>query len=156
MELERHELKPSCQHVKLREDFKALRNENGLVQEVKEPTRDANTLDLIATNIHERVIKTEVVPGISDHGCVLTEISMRISRRKQAPHKIWLYKRADWQSLGEFLNTELQKIDNSTPVEESWKIIKTTIEEGASNTFHQRYLRNVSHYHTSVQTWTEK
>ena len=44
---------------------------------------------------NERVIKTEVLPGISDHSCVLMEISVRINRRKQAPHKIWLYKRAD-------------------------------------------------------------
>ena len=124
------ELKPSCQHVNLHEDFKIFLNENGLVQEVKKPTRDANTLDLIATNIHKRVIRTEVLPGISDHSCVLMEISMRVNRRKQAPHKIWLYKRADWKGLSEHLETRLQTIDNNTTVKDSWNLIKRSIEEG--------------------------
>ena len=97
---------------------------------MREPTRDANTLDLIATNIHERVIKTEVLPGISDHSCVLMEISMRINRRKQAPHKIWLYKRADWQGLSDHLESELKKINENMTVEETWKIMKTSIEDG--------------------------
>ena len=124
------QLKPTCQHINLHEDFRAFLNENGLVQEVREPTRDANTLDLIATNIHERVIKTEVLPGISDHSCVLMEISMRINRRKQAPHKIWLYKRADWQGLSDHLESELKKINENMTVEETWKIMKTSIEDG--------------------------
>ena len=75
------ELKAQCQHINLHEEFKAFLDENGLVQEVIEPTREKNILDLIATNIHERVNKTEVLPGISDHRCALIEISMRVNRR---------------------------------------------------------------------------
>ena len=73
--------------VSLHEDFKIFLNENDLAQEVKKATRDANTLDLIATNIHERVIRTEVLPGISDYSCVLTEISMIAFRDKTADYR---------------------------------------------------------------------
>ena len=55
---------------------------------------------------------------------------MRVNRRKQAPHKIWLYKRADWKGLSEHLETKLQTIDNNTTVEDSWNLIKRSIEEG--------------------------
>ena len=55
---------------------------------------------------------------------------MRVNRRKQAPHKIWLYKRAGWKGLSEHLETKLQTIDNNTTVEDSWNLIKRSIEEG--------------------------
>ena len=67
---------------------------------------------------------------ISHHSCVLMEISMRINRRKQAPHKIWLYKSADWQGLSDHLESELKKINENMTVEETWKIMKTSIEDG--------------------------
>ena len=54
-----------------------------MVQEVTKPTREQNTLDRIATNFHERVNKTEVFPGISDHHIVVSEISIHINRRRQ-------------------------------------------------------------------------
>ena len=55
---------------------------------------------------------------------------MRINRRKQAPHKIWLYKRADWQGLSDHLESELKKINENMTVEETWKIMKPSIEDG--------------------------
>ena len=122
------ELKAQCQHINLHEEFKAFLDENGLVQEVIEPTREKNILDLIATNIHERVNKTEVLPGISDHRCALIEISMRVNRRKQAPHKIYLYKRADWQGLRDYISTNITS--DSTSIEDTWTQIKTTIQTG--------------------------
>ena len=122
------ELKAQCQHINLHEEFKAFLDENGLVQEVIEPTREKNILDLIATNIHERVNKTEVLPGISDHRCTLIEISMRVNRRKQAPHKIYLYKRADWQGLRDYISTNITS--DRTSIEDTWTQIKTTIQTG--------------------------
>ena len=101
-----------------------------MVQEVTQPTREHNTLDLIATNIHERINKTEVLPGISDHKIVMTEISMKAKRRKQAPHKIWLYKQADWFGLNEFVSDKLNNLPESLSVDETWNTIKQTITQG--------------------------
>ena len=126
------EIKPSCQNVQLHEDFKSFLNDNGLVQEVMDPTRENNTLDLIATNFHERINKTEVLAGISDHNCVLTEISARVTRRREAPHKIWLYKRADWESFGKYVQKKLATLNTDSSIEDTWNTIKTCIDEGAN------------------------
>ena len=73
----KQEIKPSCQNIQLHEDFESFLNDDGLVQEVLDPTRENNTLDLITTNFHERINKTEVLPAIS----------ARVTRRRQVPHK---------------------------------------------------------------------
>lgn len=74
----------------------------GLTQIVNEPTRGQNTLDLIMTNIPERVNRVHVIPGISDHNIPYAEISMKVNRRPQAPRTIWCYKRADWAGLNDY------------------------------------------------------
>ena len=48
-------------------------DENGLQQEVTEPTRGENILDIVLTN-NDRLIKTTVIPGISDHNIVMIDI----------------------------------------------------------------------------------
>ena len=53
---------------------------------------------------------------------------MRVNRRKQAPHKIYLYKRADWQGLRDYISTNITS--DSTSIEDTWTQIKTTIQTG--------------------------
>ena len=66
---------------------------------VESATRSKNTLDLILTNLPSRILRTDVIPGISDHDTVHTELDMRPATKFQKPRKIILYKRADWDGL---------------------------------------------------------
>lgn len=136
------ELKPNCQQVQLHEEFKTFLDDNGMVQEVTKPTREKNILDLVATNIHERVIRTEILPGISDHNAVLTEISMSVNRRRQAPHKIWLYKRADWVKMAEYVESELGQISNELSVNNTWLALKRCITDATHKFIPSKHSKN--------------
>ena len=126
------QLRPNCPQPANHQEFKEFMDTTGLSQLVKKPTRNNNTLDLIMTNIPERVNRTDILPGISDHHICYTELSLRANRRKQAPRTIWLYKRANWNGLEEHITPALQQLTNSQqPVEEMWTDFKNIITEGA-------------------------
>ena len=59
----------------------------GPVQIVEEPKRKYNALDLILTNRPNKVLRFDVLPGVSDHDIVLTEQDMRPVKQKQKPHQ---------------------------------------------------------------------
>jgi hypothetical protein len=59
---------------------------------VEEPTRGTNILDLIITNYPEIFRRTEVMPGLSDHDIVYTEVNGIPAKLKQKPRNILLYK----------------------------------------------------------------
>ena len=69
------------------------------MQLVVDPTRNGNTLDLLVTNIPSMILRTEVIPGVSDHDIVYSEIDINPVRNKQKPRQIPLYKKARWDSL---------------------------------------------------------
>jgi hypothetical protein len=46
-------------------------------QLIDQPTRLTNTLDLVLTNRPGKVLRTETIPGISDHDIVYTEFDFR-------------------------------------------------------------------------------
>jgi hypothetical protein len=48
-----------------------------LIQIVDIPTRKDNTLDLIITNLPNQVQRVEVIPGLSDHDIVFTDLLLR-------------------------------------------------------------------------------
>ena len=72
-----------------------------LLQQVKEPTRLNNILDLCFTNSPSFVSSTEVIPGVSDHDAVVVNISMKPKLIRPVKRKIYLYKKADFTSMEE-------------------------------------------------------
>jgi hypothetical protein len=60
-------------------------NNNALSQLIDQPTRLTNTLDLVLTNRPGKVLRTETIPGISDHDIVYTEFDFRPVKLKQKP-----------------------------------------------------------------------
>lgn len=121
-------MKPNAQYPALHDEFKSLLNNNGMVQKVTDVTRE-NTLDLVASNIHEGINKTEVHRGISDHSPVITKISIGTKRMKQAPRKIRLYKKVDWIGLNQFVALKVKNRDGEN-VAETWNTIRSTTGEG--------------------------
>ena len=79
-------------------------SDRGDITLVEEPTRGKNTLDLFATNAPSKIIKVEVLPGISDHDIVAIEVDISPKRRKQKPRKIHLYSKAQWSEFEEKVN----------------------------------------------------
>ena len=104
----------------------------GFSQLIDEPTILHNTLDLLLTNIPERINITKVLLGISDHNIPFTELSLPTNRRKQATRKIYLYKQADWEGLNKHIQPFLEPLVCSrSPVEEIWEKFKVVLEEAA-------------------------
>jgi hypothetical protein len=54
------------------------------------------THDLILTNHHGKVIRTDTIPGISDHDIVYTEFDLRPVKLQHKPRTIPLYNKANW------------------------------------------------------------
>jgi hypothetical protein len=111
-------------------------NSNALTQLVEEPTRQQNTLDLILTNHHGKVIRTDTIPGISDHDIVYTEFDLRPVKLQQKPRTIPLYNKANWYGM----KIDLQNIkhtlsnmfkDNDCQVTNMWNVFKETITKSA-------------------------
>jgi hypothetical protein len=77
MGLERKILKPNAVFINLHNYFMDIINNNALSQLIDQPTRLTNTLDLVLTNRPGKVLRTESIPGISDHDIVYTEFDFR-------------------------------------------------------------------------------
>ena len=91
-----------------------------------------NTLDHVITNNPSLVTACRVIPGVSDHDAVLTEINIKLLRNKQTPRKITIYKKADWEGLkkhiSEFGRSLQSNFNISTPVNQLWYNITSELE----------------------------
>ena len=125
-------LKPQTQYVSLHHEFMDLLNDYGLSQHVNVPTRESNILDLVMTNLPEQINRVKVIPGISDHDIAYLELSVKPVTRKQQRRKVWLYNKADWRGLADFLKPYYDRLDmkyHHTP-DEYWTAIKNHLLEG--------------------------
>ena len=77
---------------------------------VQEPTRRNNTLDLILTNSPSKIIRVDILPGLSDHAIVFVELDMRPIKYQQKPRSIPLYRRANWDDIREDMRSLTNKI----------------------------------------------
>ena len=81
-------LKSNTQYPSFHHKLTEILNDNGLTQIVGEPTRGTNILDLIATHHPSSFRRTEIIPGVSDHDIVYTEIDIVPTRQQQKPRQI--------------------------------------------------------------------
>ena len=68
---------------------------------MKEPTRGANLLDLLMTDIDD--VKCKVLPAIADHSGILASLKLRVPKTATVWRLVWNYLAADWYGL---LNTQ--------------------------------------------------
>ena len=150
-------LKPNTAAPNLHTDFINIINNNALTQLVEEPTRLQNTLDLILTNRPGKVIRTDTIPGISDHDIVYTEFDLRPVKYHQKPRTIPLYNKANWYGmridLTNIKNTLLDMFkDNDCQVNSMWDIFKNTrLLNEQPNIYHKKELKTKTENHGSTQ-----
>ena len=104
---------------------------HGLAQHVKTATRGNNPLDLILSDLGDRVSVDVTSPiGRSDHSVLLTKIATCPQREKRTTRRVWRYSKADWGRLGKFCrDVEWSKIISSDP-NLACKGVTETILEG--------------------------
>ncbi|XP_071477586.1 uncharacterized protein [Diadema antillarum] len=113
-----------CGHHALHHKFGEVLDDYGLVQLVKEPTRQQNILDLYLVNNPTLVHNVSVVTGISDHDCPLLTLDMNPSRRRQKPRKVPVYSKADWEAFQNQHGQNDEEGNQYGAVKRFWSFIK--------------------------------
>ena len=112
-----------------------ISNDFSLNQMNDKPTRLGRELHL--TNNPSLVRNYSIAPGFSDHdGIIVTDTDIQPVFNKSPPHKVPLYKSADWNLINE--KAELFKENyllsfKSSSVETNWLKIKTFVQNIMEN-----------------------
>jgi len=146
-----NQLKNDTTYPNLHRKFSEIIDNNSLTQVVQEPTRRNNTLDLMLTNRPNKILRVDILPGISDHDIVFAELDMRPIKYKQKPRSIPLYRKAKWDNIREDLKSLTSKIkdlyDSCAPnVNEMWETFRETISDSVKNNIPHRQTRHKDGY----------
>ena len=71
--------------------MKDARDELGLEQLVRSPTREGHLLDLVVTDITG--VKVQTLPAISDHKLIIAELKFKTPESTTANRTVWQYQR---------------------------------------------------------------
>ena len=128
--------------------FLDIVEEHALHQNVHEPTRLDNILDLVLTTYPDTVSNVQVSPGMSDHSVVTAEISLNLRRRKMIPRKVFLFKKMDITNL----KTEARAFKDkfiagegglgSKTTNENWVDFKTNVNSMLEKNVPQREIKD--------------
>ena len=69
------------------------------------------TLDLLCVNNSSLVNRVETMPpiGQSDHDITFIEINQSLTKNKQQPHKIHIFKKANWDQIEQYKQLPLKQ-----------------------------------------------
>ena len=106
--------------------------EHGLEQIVNQQTHQHNILEWwFFLNYPSTKYTIDILPGLADHDIVCVDIKMRSEISKQNPREIYLYHRANWDSIKEdftsLLNNSNFSSTDTKRVDELWTKFKDTI-----------------------------
>ena len=103
----------------------------GLTQVVQQPTRENNILDLFLVASPDRCTEADILTGISDHDAVFLSYIRRLNRNKKSSRKVYLFKRADMESLKEeithYYNDEFKQHTEEIDINETWEKFKDVL-----------------------------
>ena len=143
-------IKAGAAYTGLHHRFSDIIDNIGLVQIVEEPTLKNNVLDLILTNRPNKVLRVDVLPGVSDHDIVFTELDMRPVKQKQKPRQIPIYRKAEWEPMKEdmkSLHKDMEAMYNSTTgVNEMWEKFRDTLQHSINSHIPHRQSRSIDGY----------
>ena len=104
--------------------------EHGLEQIVNQLTYQHHILDLFQLNYPSTKYTIDILPDFTDYDIVCVDIEMRSEISKQNPREIYLYHRANWDSIKEDLISLLNGSDFSSiatnTVDKLWTKFKDT------------------------------
>ena len=69
-------------------------------QRVKKPTRGANLLDLVLTDLHG-CVTCKVHPKLADHSLVEATLELQVPTTAEVERECWNFAKADWKGLNE-------------------------------------------------------
>ena len=75
---------------------------HGLRQLVTQPTRGEYLLDLVLSDIPNK-LQIEVRSKIADHACILVKVPDVVETRTFEARVVWKYDDANWQAMGTYL-----------------------------------------------------
>ena len=121
----------------------------GLEQRVKEPTREANLLDLVLSDVK---LSTVVLPQISDHKLVEVRLDLKVPEEVACQREVWCLSNADWLGLNEHLQSiDWTPLETMTPQEGAiW--LGDTIHDGMMTYIGKRLLKQKK----STHPWLNK
>ena len=105
------------------------------MQVIDKPTREENELDLMAVNNPALRNRIEVIPGISDHDVVFSELDIPPLRHRQTKRKIPIYGKAKWNEINEEMKKtyELVTAQNAeSDIKTMWETFKTSLQSAIS------------------------
>ena len=77
--------------------------ERGLDEKVRTPTRGANLLDLVLTDLGP-LVRAKVIPGVSDHEAVLCTFEFPLPEVKPQQREVFDYSKARWGEMCDHLS----------------------------------------------------
>ncbi len=99
-----------------------------------QPTRGRNILDLMLTNHPNLVNKCYIGPGVSDHDAiVIMDTNVAAEPNQKQPRKVWLYEKADWDSVRSFVEEKqgefFGRLPDEQSVKQNWSFIREVINK---------------------------
>jgi len=95
-----------------------------LTQHVKAPTRPvkSKTLDLLLSSYPNSISGVSTSSGLSDQDIVNFKINLKAMHFSKSPHRVYLYKKANFDGLNEFIAKSLAEFFASNPWKTLWSI----------------------------------
>ena len=127
--------------------FLQVVDDYSLSQHVKAPTRpiSGKVLDWLLTTYPNAISGTSNVTGLSDHLAVIFEVNLKPTRSVKPPHKVYLYNKANFDGLREFMSDLSSAFFASKPeeksIEENWNMFKISLLTGMSQFIPQKLSR---------------
>ena len=130
----------------LNESFLQLLARTGMEQLVDFLTRGDNTLDIIITNRPSLINRCEGMPGLSDHDIVYADWNAQATRRKPIRHKIYLWKRTNFDVIREQTRCWAENFASSYTSSSPVEVLASQIEQFLDKTLPGPCSIQVYHY----------
>ena len=133
--------------VSRHQKFLQIVDDYSLSQHVKAPTRpiSGKVLDLLLAIYPNAISGTSNVTGLSDHLAVIFEVNLKPTRSVKPSHKVYLYSKANFDGLREFMPDSSSAFFASKPeeksIEENWNMFKISLLTGMSQFIPQKLSR---------------
>ena len=79
------------------------------------------------------MLRVDVLPGVSDHDIVFTELDVRPVKHKQKPRQVPIYRKAEWEPMKEDMRSlygDMKSMFDSetTRLNEMWESFRDTLQ----------------------------
>ena len=142
-------IKTACRKPVLHQQLITLLDDYSLTQTNRFETRGNNILDLVVTNSPNLINRTEIIPGISDHHAIFTEVNAIQLVNKKQQRTIYLHKRTNTEAfkshLIRFSKVFAEQYAQTATVNDMWAAFKAAINDGMTKYVPTKTLKHNDH-----------